>query len=103
MNRRGFLQSILAAGVMPAIVRADSLMAVTGFSIPSREIILPGQEIIVPVMSKGLRTWAVAPNSMAYMEARADGLIELYRTEKEIHFELKRRLPSEYENRKLII
>jgi hypothetical protein len=28
MNRRGFLQSILALGVAPAIVRADSLMRV---------------------------------------------------------------------------
>lgn len=26
MNRRGFLQGILAAGMMPAIVKADSLM-----------------------------------------------------------------------------
>lgn len=28
MNRRGFLQAILAAGVAPAIVRASSLMTV---------------------------------------------------------------------------
>ena len=28
MNRRGFLTSILAAGVAPAIVRADSLMRI---------------------------------------------------------------------------
>lgn len=103
ITRRGFLKTILAAGVMPAIVRADSLMAATGFIVPQKEIIFPGQEIIVPVMSRGLRTFAVKSGSMAYLEARAEGLIELYERAGKTYFELERRLPSQYENRKIIV
>lgn len=35
MNRRGFLGAILAAGCAPAIVRASSLMKVSGIIIPT--------------------------------------------------------------------
>lgn len=34
MNRRGFLSSILALGAAPAIVRAESLMKVSGIIVP---------------------------------------------------------------------
>lgn len=44
MNRRGFLQTILAACVAPAIVRADSLMRV----IPRETTILLPQERFMP-------------------------------------------------------
>ncbi len=38
MNRRGFLGAILATGVAPAFVRAESLMRIV---VPSREIWTP--------------------------------------------------------------
>ncbi len=41
MNRRGFLGAMLAAGVAPAIVRADSLMRI----VPRDVVILPVMEI----------------------------------------------------------
>lgn len=37
MNRRGFLQSILAAGIAPAIVKAENLM---GIYIPPKKILI---------------------------------------------------------------
>ncbi len=37
MDRRGFLQSILALGAAPAIVRATSLMKVSGIILPTDE------------------------------------------------------------------
>jgi hypothetical protein len=37
MNRRGFLSSILAMGMAPAIVRAESLMRV-------KQVLLPGED-----------------------------------------------------------
>jgi len=47
MNRRGFLQSIIAAGAAPAIVRADSLM----------RIVQKGTSVIVPVGTYGRAYW----------------------------------------------
>jgi hypothetical protein len=41
MNRRSFLQSILALGMAPAIVRADSLMRI----VPRDMMIAPPQEL----------------------------------------------------------
>lgn len=81
MNRRGFLQSILIAGVAPAIVRAESLMAVRGLLIPAKEIILPGAAgIVAPISSIAIgRVWAVDANSKAYLEAQSEGLIEVRR------------------------
>jgi len=45
MNRRGFLGAILAAGVAPAIVRAESLMKIV---VPRQELILPGMFACFP-------------------------------------------------------
>lgn len=39
MDRRGFLAGILALGVAPAIVRAESLMRVSGILVPSQEVL----------------------------------------------------------------
>lgn len=44
MNRRGFLQLMLAAGAAPAIVKASSLM-------PVRSIVLPTDEEIFRVVA----------------------------------------------------
>ena len=41
MNRRSFLSSILAAGVAPAIVRADALMRV----VPREAVLLPAGRV----------------------------------------------------------
>lgn len=45
MNRRGFLSSILAAGVAPFVVRAESLMAVR---VPASGLIVPRCSPIEP-------------------------------------------------------
>ncbi len=75
MDRRGFLQSILVAGVSPAIVRASSLMACSGFVIPTRQIILP-EALIVP---KHGRVLTVSANSHGFLTSKAEGLIEIRR------------------------
>lgn len=49
MNRRGFIGAILAASAAPAIVRAESLMRVSGLIIPAERPIvtaLTNQQII---------------------------------------------------------
>ena len=40
MNRRGFLAGILAAGAAPAVVKAASLMKVSGIVLPTDEEVL---------------------------------------------------------------
>lgn len=46
MNRRGFLQAILAAGVAPAVIRSGVLMPVRSFLIPSRDFEIGSYENI---------------------------------------------------------
>lgn len=46
MNRRGFLGAILAAGIAPAVVRASSLMRLSGIIVPSTEIIVPDNKLL---------------------------------------------------------
>lgn len=80
MNRRGFLQSILAAGVMPAIVKAETLMPCVGLTIPAKEIILPGAQLIVLNTNLAIsRVFSVTLDSLAYLEAKAEGLVEIGR------------------------
>lgn len=79
MTRRGFMQTILAAGVAPAIVRATSIMPGIGLIIPDTAIILPTQEIFVPQMDTGARIFTAAFDSLAYLEAKAEGLQEIRR------------------------
>lgn len=56
MNRRGFLGAMLAAGVAPAIVRASSLMKVSGIVIPTTEEVMAiggwggGSTLLTPAM-----------------------------------------------------
>lgn len=107
MNRRGFLQSILAAGVMPAIVRAESLMTCAGFVIPSKEIILPGAQLIVPNANLSVsRIFTCALDSGAFLEAKSQGLVELRRRPgrhgDEVDFALERPKYA-YEERRLIL
>jgi hypothetical protein len=45
MDRRGFLKTILAAGVAPVFIKSDSLMKLIA---PSQAIISQKQEIIIP-------------------------------------------------------
>lgn len=47
MNRRGFLGAILAAGAAPAIIRAESLMRVTGIIVPTTaEVVTYGNSLL---------------------------------------------------------
>lgn len=50
MNRRGFLGAILAAGVAPAIVRAESLMCCSGIVLPSVKPLVYGGGLLSPEM-----------------------------------------------------
>ena len=96
MQRRSFLKGILLAGIAPAIVKADSLMAVKGFIIPQKELILPGQKIITQTLEKGSRLWTVSANSMAYLEAQADGLVEFRRIGENVQFILPKFTPNNF-------
>lgn len=81
MTRRGFMQSILAAGISPAIVRANSIMPVIGLIIPESKIILAAPQEIITAggLAIGERIFAASLDTMAFMEAKAAGLIELRR------------------------
>ena len=74
ITRRGFLKAILIAGVAPAFVRAESLMKI----VRPVEIILPSQELIIPVMVKN-RIFTCAAMSQVESDARQEGLVELRR------------------------
>ncbi len=50
MNRRGFLGSILAAAVAPAIVRADSLMRIVPME---TEVLVPYEQHIIINQMRG--------------------------------------------------
>lgn len=59
MNRRGFMQSILAAGVAPAFVGSSILMPMRQLWTPARTII-PAQSYIILVTmygSPGVQMW----------------------------------------------
>ena len=88
MERRNFLKIMLAACAAPAIVKADSLMAVKGFIVPQpKQLILPGQQkIITQTLEKGDRLYTVSSNSLAYLEAKADGLMEFRRIGDNVQF-----------------
>ena len=79
LTRRDFMQGILAAAVAPAIVRVESLMSFKGFILPQRSIVVPIQEIASPVLAKGERLFSAMEHSMAFLDARVDGLVEFRR------------------------
>jgi hypothetical protein len=66
MNRRGFLGSILAAAVAPAIVRADSLMRIVA---PTTAEVLAVQE--------APPAWAMQGDMAALMNARIIAAMKL--------------------------
>jgi hypothetical protein len=57
MQRRGFLAAMLASGMAPAIVRADSLMRLF---VPSRGLILPSTQILgFELVDPATNTWRI--------------------------------------------
>lgn len=54
MNRRDFMKGILAAGMAPAIVRAESLMPINSrILVPDKKLIVPQVDVVSP---RGLLT-----------------------------------------------
>ena len=51
MDRRGFLGSLLAAGVAPAVVKIQNLMPI--FNRGATGLWMPEQEIVAPVLAGG--------------------------------------------------
>lgn len=79
MNRRGFLEAILAAGVAPAFVGASILMPVKALAAPEHKaIILPNTEVFSPgsvsvlgcvKQPLGHRLRLATPNGNMYLDA----------------------------------
>lgn len=78
LSRRSFMSGILAAGCMPAIVRAESLMAVIGFDAAPQQLLLPSTKILT-LADTSARVWTVRAHSHAAMEAQMEGLAMLRR------------------------
>ena len=49
MNRRGFLGTMLALGAAPAVVRAESLMAVRSLWVPDCKVVTVGGNSILTI------------------------------------------------------
>lgn len=82
MTRRGFLQGIIAAGVAPAIVKAESIMPCIGLVIPRQALIIPNQELVLQNgLIVGDRVFTAGLHTNAFMEAQIEGLTELRRIE----------------------
>ncbi len=80
MTRRGFLQGIIAAGMAPAIVRATSIMPCIGVIVLDTAIIVPNQELVLQNgLIVGARVFTTALDTGAFMDAKAEGLVELRR------------------------
>lgn len=66
MNRRGFIQSILALGMAPAVVRSESLMRVV---VPKWELLVPPYHTyppppgFIPMLSGGKYYWEIIDTS----------------------------------------
>lgn len=69
LTRRSFLQSCLALAAAPAIVRASSLMKVSGYSVSSAGLYVPGEIITINVRDFGARGDGIHDDSEAFLNA----------------------------------
>ncbi len=92
MNRRSFIQSILAAGVAPAFVKAEILMPVRSLILPPQKIVVQASGIITQntAILEVIRSWTVSHGSPAHKEAISEGLVEIRRQGHEVTFALDR-------------